>query len=118
VTLKASGLRGLCSLRRLLAPLSPCTGLLLSLLLLEQSLAGLSLALLLTLSQLLGGLLLRLSRPNRLHRLGPGLTGWRAGLIRAHLALLALCRAVGALLRAALDPLGDVSASLLPDIAF
>jgi hypothetical protein len=109
------------SLRRLLTPLGPCNGLLLALLLLEQALTGLYLALLLPLHLLLNLLLHWLQQllliGLRLNRLGPGLRGCSAVLLRAEGWLIALSRRVDAILRPALYPLGHLAGSTLTDIA-
>lgn len=109
------------SLRRLLTPLGPCNGLLLALLLLEQALTGLYLALLLPLHLLLNLLLHWLQHllliGLRLNRLGPGLRGCSAVLLRAEGGLIALYRRFGAILRPALYPLGHLAGSTLTDIA-
>jgi hypothetical protein len=107
----------LSSLRRLLTPLGPCNGLLLALLLLEQALSGLYLALLLSLHLLLNLLLHLLLIGLRLNRLRPGLRGCSAVLLRAEGGLIALYRRFGAILRPALYPLGHLAGSTLTDIA-
>jgi hypothetical protein len=111
----------LSSLRRLLTPLGPCGGLLLALLLLEQALTGLYLALLLPQHLLLHLLLHWLQQllliGLRLNRLGPGLRGCSAVLLRAEGGLIALSRRVDAILRPALYPLGHLAGSPLTDIA-